>query len=186
MRMNQPTPLRAAGFAATTAILLLVGSTACTEKSDATGPLAAPQAQAPQVRLSGIPTDGILDVVAGRIAAWTAKDAAAYASAFAPDGQLINPAGVLISGQDAVRATHVFLFTGPFAGSTLAFAVHDIQFLTGTVAVVYLNLSITGYAFLPPGVTASSDGVLRARVTWVVEKRGGEWQIVLQQNTSQR
>ena len=185
MRMNHPTTVRAAGFAAT-AILLLVAPTACTEKSDATSPIAAPQAQASQARLSGIPTDGILDVVAGRIAAWAAKDAAAYASAYALDVRLINPAGALISGRDAFRATHVFLFNGPFAGSTLALAVRDIRFLTGTVAIVYLDLSITGYAFIPPGVSAPSDGVLRARVTWVVEKREGEWQIVFQQNTDQR
>jgi hypothetical protein len=71
-------------------------------------------------------------------------------------------------------------------GSTLALAVRDIEFLTGTAAIVYLDLSITGYAFLPPGLPASSDGVLRARVTWVVEKLRGEWQILFMQNTSQR
>jgi uncharacterized protein (TIGR02246 family) len=185
MRRNHLTTPRAASFAAT-AILLLVGSTACTEESDAIGPLAAPQAQAPQVSQSGIPTDGILDIVVGRTAAWAAKDAAAYASAFAPDVRLINPAGALVSGRDAFRAVHVFLFNGPFAGSTLTLAVRDIQFLTGTVAIVYLDLSITGYAFPPPGVPSPSDGVLRARVTWVVEKRGGEWQILFTQNTDQR
>jgi uncharacterized protein (TIGR02246 family) len=182
--MNHPTTLRAARLAATT--ILLLGSTACNEGSDATRPLAPPQTQARQVSQSAVPTDGILDVVAGRVAAWAAKDAAAYASAYAPDVQLINPAGALISGRDAFRATHVFLFNGPFAGSTLSLAVRDIRFLTGTVAIVYLDLSITGYAFLPPGVSAPSDGVLRARVTWVVEKVRGEWQIVFQQNTDQR
>jgi uncharacterized protein (TIGR02246 family) len=96
-----------------------------------------------------------------------------------------NPSGALVFGQDAYRALHVVLFNGPFAGSTLGLAVREIQFLTGTVAIVYLDLSITGYAVVPPGVTPPSDGVLRARVTWVVEKRGGEWQILFMQNTSQ-
>jgi len=126
-----------------------------------------------------------MDIVAGRTAAWAVKDAAAYASAFAPDLRFINPAGVLISGRDACRATHVFLFNGPFAGSTLNLAVREIEFLTGTVAIVYLDLSITGYAFLPPGVPAPSDGVARARATWVVEKVRGEWQVVFAQNTNQ-
>ena len=183
--MNHPATLRAASSAAT-AILLLVGSTACNDESDAARPLAPPRTQARQVSQSAIPTEGILDIVAGRTAAWAAKDAAAYASAFAPDLRFINPTGVLISGRDAFRATHVFLFNGPFAGSTLSLAVRDIQFLTGTIAIVYLDLSITGYAFLPPGVLAPSDGVLRARVTWVVEKRRGDWQIVFMQNTDQR
>lgn len=185
MRMNHLTTMRAASFAAM-ATLLLVGSTACTEEFDATSPLTALETQAPQSSLSAIPTDGILDIVAGRTAAWAAKDAAAYASAFAPDVRFINPTGALVSGRDAFRAAHVFLFNGPFAGSTLALAVRDIEFLTGTAAIVYLDLSITGYAFLPPGLPASSDGVLRARVTWVVEKLRGEWQILFMQNTSQR
>ena len=184
MRVNHLRTVPAASFAAV-AILLLAGSTACSEDTDATGPLAAPQAQTPQVSQSGIPTDGILDIVAGRMAAWAAKDAAAYASAFAPDLRFINPAGVLISGREAFRATHVFLFNGPFAGSTLNLAVRDIQFLTGTVAIVYLDLSITGYAFLPPGVPAPTDGVARARVTWVVEKVRGEWLVVFAHNTNQ-
>ena len=184
MRTNYPTTLRTASVAAF-ASMAIAASTACTEDTAATGPLAAPQTQASQVSESGIPTDAILEIVAGRTAAWAAKDPVAYASATAPDLRFINPAGALVFGRDAFRATHVFLFNGPFAGSTLAFSVREIQFLTGTIAIVYLDLSITGYAFLPPGVAAPSNGVLRARVTWVVEKRGGEWQIVFMQNTSQ-
>jgi len=184
MRPNCLTTLRAARFAAIPAVFLVLG-TACKDQSHATGPAAAPEALAPQAQLSAIPTDGILDLVSGRTAAWAAKDAAAYAAAFAPDLRFINPAGVLFSGRDAFRALHVILFNGPFAGSTLTLGVRDIQFLTGTVAIVYLNLSLTGYAFLPPGTSPPTDGVLRARVTWVVEKRGGEWQIVFMQNTSQ-
>jgi uncharacterized protein (TIGR02246 family) len=90
----------------------------------------------------------------------------------------------VISGRDAFRDLHVFLFNGPFAGSTLTIAVRDIQFLTGTIAIVYLDESLTGFAALPPGVP-SSGGVVHTRATWVVEKRGGEWQIVFQQLTSQ-
>jgi uncharacterized protein (TIGR02246 family) len=184
--MNHSTNLRAARFAAL-AILSIAGATACTDDKEATGPLVATRIQATQATQASegaIPSEGILDIVADLTAAWAAKDPTAYASRFAPDLRFINPAGVLVSGRDAFRAVHVFLFNGPFAGSTLTFAVRDIQFLTGTIAIVYLDLSITGYAFLPPGVAAPSDGVLRARVTWVVEKRGGEWQILFMQNTS--
>jgi uncharacterized protein (TIGR02246 family) len=165
--------------------MLLLLATACDDGSDATGAFAASRTQASQRSLSAIPTDGILDIVSSREAAWQTKDAAAYAAAFAADLNFINPAGVLFSGRDAFRALHMFLFAGPFAGSTLALTVRDVQFLTGTIAIVYLDLSITGWAFLPPGTIPPVDGVLRARVTWVVEKRSGEWRIVFMQNTSQ-
>lgn len=165
--------------------LFLLGASACTEESAPTGPHAAPQATLPELSLGAIPTDGILELIDGRIAAWAAKDAAAYAAGFATDVQLINPLGALFAGREAFRALHVILFNGPFAGSTLALDVRDIQFLTGTVAIAYLNLSITGYAFLPPGLPIPADGVSRARVTWVVQKQASEWQVVFMQITNQ-
>jgi uncharacterized protein (TIGR02246 family) len=183
MRRHFLPTLRAASLAAIPAVLLVL-STACNDESDAIGPLAAPQTQAPEANLGAIPTAPILDIVSAATAAWAAKDAAAYAALYAVDMQLIGPLGTLISGRDAFQAQHVFLFNGPFAGSTQTIVVRDIQFLTGTIAIVYQDVSLTGYAFLPPGLP-SSGGVVRTRVTWVVEKRGGEWQIVFQQMTPQ-
>jgi uncharacterized protein (TIGR02246 family) len=183
MRRSLLTSLRAASSAAMAAVILVL-SNACNEESDTTGPLAARQPEARQADLGAIPTGPILDIVSNLTGAWAAKDAAAYAAPYAVDLRFINPLGAVISGRDAFRAQHVFLFNGPFAGSTLSLVVRDIQFLTGTIAIVYLDGALTGYAFLPPGLP-SSGGVQRTRNTWVVEKRGGEWQIVFQQYTSQ-
>jgi uncharacterized protein (TIGR02246 family) len=184
MRRHCLPTLRAASLAAIPGLLLVV-STACNDGSDATGPLAPGHLNsAPQADLGAIPTAPILDIVSASTAAWAAKDATAYAALYAVDLQLINPAGVVFSGREAFRNLHVFLFNGFFAGSTLSIVVRDIKFLTGTIAIVYLDESLTGYAALPPGVS-SSGGVVHTRVTWVVEKRGGEWQIVFQQITGQ-
>lgn len=165
-------------------VLLLAVSTACTDESDPTGPVTRRGTQAPAADLGSIPTDPILEIVGALTEAWAAKDAAAYAAPYATDLQVVTPLGALIAGREAFRAQHVFLFNGPFAGSTLDLVVRDIQFLTGTIAIVYLDTSLSGYAFLPPGLP-SSGGVQRNRATWVVEKRGGEWQIVFQQYTPQ-
>lgn len=175
--------LRAVSLAALPVFLLAV-STACTDDSDATGPVTGRETQAPTADLGAISTDPILEIVSALTEAWTAKDAVAYAAPYAPDLQFINPLGALIAGREAYRAQHEFLFNGPFAGSTLTLVVRDIQFLTGTIAIVYLETALSGYAFLPPGLP-SSGGVQRNRSTWVVEKRGGEWQIVFQQYTPQ-
>lgn len=184
MRRGSPTTVSAASVAAATA-LLLVGASACTDESTATGSPTAPRAVELQASLGAVPTDGILDLIDGRIAAWAAKDAAAYAAGFATDLRFVNPLGALFSGRAAFQALHVALFNGPFAGSTLALAVREIQFLTGTTAIVHLDLSITGYAFLPPGLPIPSDGVSRARATWVVQKQASEWQVLFMQLTSQ-
>lgn len=175
--------LRSASLAALPALLLAV-SAACNDESDATGPLVGRETQASEADLSSIPTAPILEIVSALTEAWAAKDAAAYAAPYAPDLQFINPLGALVEGREAYRALHVFLFNGPFVGSTLTLAVRDIEFLTGTIAIVYLDTALSGYAFLPPGLP-SSGGVQRNRSTWVVEKRGGEWQIVFQQYTPQ-
>jgi uncharacterized protein (TIGR02246 family) len=126
----------------------------------------------------------IMAIVDAVTAAWTAKDAAAYAAPYAADVQLVNPVGGRLTGRDAFRAQHVFLFGGPFAGSTQTIAVQGIIFLSGTSAVVTQDVSLTGYAFLPPGLP-SNNGVVRNRVVWVVEKRGGAWEILYQQMTPQ-
>jgi len=157
-------------------------SSACSDQPDSTAPVGVRPVEVSAQPVSGISTDPILDIVTAVTAAWSAKDAAAYAAPYAADVQAVSPRGDLLTGRDAFRAQHVFLFGGPFAGSTQTIEVRDIQFLTGTIAIVYQDVSLTGYAFLPPGLP-SSGGVVRTRVTWVVEKRGGNWEIVFQQMT---
>jgi uncharacterized protein (TIGR02246 family) len=181
MRLVSAGTLRAASFAAMPLVALL--SSACGEQPHATAPIGvrAVEMSARPVS-SSISTDQITEIVSAVTAAWTAKDAAAYAASYAADVQAVSPRGELLNGRDAFRATHIFLFGGPFAGSTQTIDVRGIQFLTGTIAIVHQDVSLTGYAFLPPGLP-SSGGVVRTRVTWVVEKRGGSWEIVFQQMT---
>jgi len=181
MRLMPAGTLRAASFAAMPFVALL--NSACGDRPEATAPIGVrPVEVSAQPVSSSISTDPILDIVNAVTAAWTAKDAAAYAAPYAADVQAVSPRGDLIAGRDAFRAQHVFLYGGPFAGSTQTIEVRDIQFLTGTIAIVHQDVSLTGYAFLPPGLP-SSGGVVRTRVTWVVEKRGGSWEIVFQQMT---
>jgi len=172
---------RAASLAAIPLVAVAALLSACSD--DTTAPLGAQTvAVSAQPVSSDISTDPILDIVTAVTAAWTAKDAAAYAAPYAADMQGVSPRGDLFVGRDAFRAQHVFLFGGPFAGSTQTIEVRDIRFLTGTIAIVQQDVALTGYAFLPPGLP-SSGGVVRTRVTWVVEKRGGKWEIVFQQMT---
>jgi uncharacterized protein (TIGR02246 family) len=181
MQLTSAGTLRTASFTAITIAAVTLWSSACRDGAS-TAPVDARAVDVSAPALASIPTDPILDIVAAVTAAWTAKDAAAYAAPYAVDIQIVSPVGSLLVGREAVRAQHAFLFSGPFAGSTQTIEVRDIQFLTGTIAIVYQDVSLTGYAFLPPGLP-SSGGVVRTRVTWVVEKRGGSWEIVFQQMT---
>jgi len=180
MRLLSAGTLRTVSFAAIPLVAVL--SSACGDQPNATAPNGGRPAEVSAQPLSSISTDPIMDIVTAVTAAWAAKDAAAYAAPYAADVQMVSPRGDLVAGRDALRAQHLFLFGGPFAGSTQTITVRDIQFLTGTIAIVYQDVSLTGYAFLPPGLP-SSGGVVQTRVTWVVEKRGGSWEIVFQQMT---
>ena len=182
MRLMSARTSRAARFAAMPIVAAVLVSSACSDQPAATAPIGVRPEVSSQPVSASISTDPITDIVTAVTAAWTAKNASAYAAAYAEDVQAVSPRGDLIAGRDAFRAQHVFLFGGPFAGSTQTIEVRDIQFLTGTIAIVYQDVSLTGYAFLPPGLP-SSGGVVRTRVTWVVEKRGGSWEIVFQQMT---
>jgi uncharacterized protein (TIGR02246 family) len=177
--------LRTARRAAVLVLPVALLVPACDHAQDTVAPGYA-LAGAPQASLGSLPgqTNDIMDLVSDLTAAWTAKDAAAYAAPYASDVHVVNPVGGLIDGREAFQAQHAFLFSGPFAGSTQTIAVRDIRFLTGTIALVLQDVTLTDYAFLPPGLP-STNGVVRTRVTWVVVKRGGKWEIVLQQMTPQ-
>ncbi len=165
-------------------ILLAVLLAACTEN-----PTALPPVDGGDAFETGLTPDPpgqerlIEALVAAGEAAWAAKDPAAYAALFAEDAEFISPLGTFLHGREAIRAQHVLLFGGPFAGSTQDIGVLRTQFLTGTIAVVDLRFSLTGYQFLPPGLVATEPGVLRLLVRWVVVKRGGDWLVVAHQMT---
>lgn len=116
-------------------------------------------------------------------AAWTAKDAAAYGALYDEDVVFIQPTGAVVLGRATVQALHAGLFAGPGSQSSLVPDIQRIVFLTGTVAMVDLSLSYTGFTALAPGIRATGPGLLRSQVRWILVKRAGEWLIVGQQMT---
>lgn len=149
-------------------LLLMVLVTAC---SDAVGAL-------PEDR------QGIEALKSAWDAAWAAKDATAYAANYTVDAEIVNPVGGVLSGREAIRAAHAFLFSGPFAGSTSTSEVRRMMFLTETNAIVDLDVVLTGYRAVPPGLRETEPGVVRTRVKWVAVKRAANWEILTQQLTA--
>lgn len=116
--------------------------------------------------------------------AWNAHDGIAFGALYAADADFVNPLGGILSGRQAIAATHVFLFSGPFAGSSQTWAIRRMVALTGKLAIVDLNVALTGYAGLPPGLSATEPGVVRTRARLVVGKNNGRWEILAQQYTA--
>ena len=109
--------------------------------------------------------EGIEALVDAQFAAWSAKDAAAYASTYAVDAKSFNPVGGVLDGREVIRLQHAFLFSGPFAQSTETEAITGIRFLTGTIAIAYLNSALSGHSGLPPGLNPTEPGVVRTTET---------------------
>jgi uncharacterized protein (TIGR02246 family) len=116
-------------------------------------------------------------------AAWEAKDAAAYARSYTVESELVTPLGGILAGREAIRAQHEFLFTGPFAGSSSTSEIRRTVFLERETRMVDLDVTLTGYAALPPGLVETEPGVVRTRIKWIIVERQGGWKILAQQIT---
>jgi uncharacterized protein (TIGR02246 family) len=125
----------------------------------------------------------IRNIVREEVTAWNAGDAEGYSRHFAADGIFVNIRGQYFTGVQAFTKQHVFLFNGPFHGSTLHQDVVSIRFVRPDVAVVEVLTAVTGIQKLSPGTSTDDKGRLRTRLLQVVVKDGGEWKITNYHNT---
>lgn len=72
---------------------------------------------------------------------------------------------------------------GPFRGSVQSFEVRRLVALKGNLALVDLNVAVTGYAGLPPGLNETEPGVVRTRARLLMGRNGARWEILAQQLT---
>jgi uncharacterized protein (TIGR02246 family) len=116
--------------------------------------------------------------------AWAAKDARAFARTYTVNGELVNPLGGILDGRETIRAQHEFLFSGLFAGSTSTSEVRRTVYLGEDARMVDLDVTLTGFAGVPPGLPQVEPGVVRVRVKWIVVRREAGWKILAQQMTA--
>lgn len=126
---------------------------------------------------------GITSLINAWEEAWNAGDAAAYARNYTVNGELVNPLGGILDGREAIRTQHEFLFTGPFAGSTSTSEVRRTVYLGQDARMVDLDVTLTGYAGLPPGLPEVEPGVVQVRIKLIVVRREAGWKILAEQIT---
>lgn len=99
--------------------------------------------------------------------AWARGDADAYAACFTEDSDYLTFNGMHLRGRAENRDAHAPLFRGVLKGTRI-------------------DPSITGLSFLPPDVAlvhTASSARGKSVQTFVIVKRGGQWQIRAFQNT---
>ena len=116
--------------------------------------------------------DQLLGELAG---AWNAGDARAYGARFCPDATITNTDGTLDLGRDEFVRHAEEAFQGVLAGTRLSLAVRKLRLVRPDVAVVDLDLRISGV----PG------GELRTSLMLVLVAENDHWLITAQHNVLQ-
>jgi uncharacterized protein (TIGR02246 family) len=130
------------------------------------------------------PEPQIQRIITKQEVAWNVGDSAGFGSAFTEDADFINILGQAFHGREAITQVHNMILNGPYKGSHATVTIHQFRQLTPDVVLVEAIYEVTGYKALPPGITPSSEGVLKTRMKYVLLKRDETWQIVAAQNTA--
>ena len=130
------------------------------------------------------PDEGaIRKILDDEITTWNRGDADGYSEHFAVDGTFTNVRGMFLTGRQAFRERHEVIFKGPMHGTKLQLQVVSLRFLTSDVAICEALTWVSNFkSGAPPDLHLDAKGRLRTRLLLVMEKRSGEWQMVVYHN----
>jgi len=124
--------------------------------------------------------DAAIRLVQSRQAdAWNSHDAAAYASLFTLDGDVINVVGWWWRGRAETENKLRAAFALVFRDSKLTITDVQVKFLTPEIAVAHVRWTMEG-AKTPTGIPEPRQGIQ----TQVLKKQAGTWLIAAFQNTN--
>lgn len=115
-------------------------------------------------------------------AAWSRGDANAFGARYRADGTFTNVNGTFHIGRDEFNQRHAEVFTGPFKGTTLGLKPRLSRFIRPDVAIIDVDVSLSGCRIKPPGIQADPDGTLHTCLLLVLVKEGGSWWIAAYHN----
>ena len=117
-----------------------------------------------------------------KAAAGNAEGPQSYGTLYWPDAELVDPSGNIWNGGPAIVQMHVDLWSTAFKASAVSGTVRNTRRLSPTLMIVDFNLDLKVAGNLPPTIPAS-NGVVKAHLKHVMEKRGAEWKVLAAQNT---
>ena len=127
--------------------------------------------------------DAIYRILDNEIPTWNQGDADEYSKHFAADGTFTNVRGQFFNGRQAFRDRHEVIFKGPMHGTTLQQEVVSLRFVAPDVSICETLTWVSGFKNgAPPNLYLDAEGRLRTRLLQVMEKRNGQWEIVVYHN----
>lgn len=117
-----------------------------------------------------------------RAASGDMQGSQSYGTLYWQDAELVDPSGnIWRAGPDIVQM-HVDLWNTAFKGSTVTGVVRRTRQLSPTLMIADFDLDLKVVGPLPPSIP-NANGVVKAHLKHVMEKRGAEWKVVAAQNT---
>lgn len=106
---------------------------------------------------------------------WSAKNGAEFAKPFAENSDYVVVNGMHIKGHAANAAAHQQIFDTIYKEQDIAAAIEKIRFVRPDVAVVHVHSER-----FPK---SERNKIIKARITMVMVKNDGKWEIEAFQNT---
>ena len=117
-----------------------------------------------------------------RAAGGDIKGSQSYGTLYWQDAELVDPSGnIWRTGPDIVQM-HVDLWNTAFKGSTVTGVVRRTRQLSPTLMIADFDLELKVVGPLPPSIP-NTNGVVKAHLKHVMERRGAEWKALAAQNT---
>ncbi|HXM81240.1 MAG TPA: SgcJ/EcaC family oxidoreductase [Burkholderiales bacterium] len=117
-----------------------------------------------------------------RAAAGDVQAPAHYGDLYWPDAELVDPSGRIWNGQPAIQQMHIDLWHTAFKGSNVKGSVRKTRRLSPTLMIADFDLELALFKEAPSG-GAQPNGIVKAHLKHVMEKRGVSWKVVAAQNT---
>ena len=114
---------------------------------------------------------------------WNSRDGTAYGEAYWPDAELVDPTGQIWDGREAIAEMHIQLWNGPARKTKASATVRRVRPIGAAAMVVDLDVDVSGFSPAPPGAAVHEDGMVKAHLKHIVEKRAGDWKVAASQNT---
>jgi uncharacterized protein (TIGR02246 family) len=116
----------------------------------------------------------IKDMIADFATAWHKTDAQALSMFWTPDGDFINPNGLVMNGRTEIQGFYAQAFAMGYAGTTASATVSKIKFLSPTMALVDGTFEISGRT----GDNGEAIPPETGRYAVILLKKDGRWWIL--------
>lgn len=116
--------------------------------------------------------------------AWNSGNAAAFCDGFIDKVDFTTADGTIYTSREALQQHLAELFRSAYKGAHADFQIRRIFFVRRRVVSADLDVTITRYRSLPPGLSARGGQPVRLRVKYIVTTEAKGWKVVTAQESA--